>query len=351
MNSKHRMYAIPYNGTPVDWFISEVLKRKDNVHHVFCEMPLPSLVSHMQFMYQNGNDGSFSKFSPRLAYLHNCEEFLKKSVGKFVRICPVNAMYYKFNNTEELMNFSMEVINTVTKFQIEGVILTDIRIARIIHQILPELDIQTSCNGFQWTIRQMQLWKDLVGVSLFNPPREILRLPSKLKEMHDSGFKLKCLINESCLVGCTNSSNHQMSVSLACLGTCSSCYQKDVGDLLRSNWILPRWQKYYDKYVEVYKIAGRNMGGDYPFRCMDAYLSENNTMRLCDLIISGTHTPFILNVPDEFKNKLTLDKVPDKLAFCECKNCKSCTLCEKFMENYCPPEVRHKFFSNIIVKM
>lgn len=351
MNSKHRKYAIPYNGTNPDWFIEETLKRKENIDHVFCEMPLPSLVSHMQFMYQDKNNGSFSKFGERLRYLHNCADFLKKSAGKFKRVCPVNAMYYKFTDIKGLMDFCFEVINTVNKFNVEGIILTDIRIAKVIRQVLPELDIQTSCNGYQWSVRQMQLWKELVGVKLFNPPREILRLPSKLKEMHDAGFKLKCLVNESCLVGCINSFNHQMSISLGCLGTCSRCYQKDFGDLLRSNWILPRWQKFYDKYVEVYKIAGRNTDSDYPFRCMDAYLFENNSMRLCDLIISGTHIPFNLYVSEELKNKLTLDKIPDKLAFCECKNCKSCTLCEKFMNEYCESSLHSKFFSDVIVNV
>lgn len=281
LNSKHRMYAIPYNGTPVDWFISEVLKRKENVYHVFCEMPLPSLVSHMQFMFQSKGTGEFSQFNKRLSYLHDCEQFLIKSIGLFKRICPVNAMYYKFSDIAELMNFCIEVANTINRFSIDGVILTDIRVARVLRQLFPDLDIQTSCNGYQWTVRQMQLWRDIVGVSLFNPPREIMRMPSKLKEMAEAGFKLKCLINESCLVGCTNSFNHQMSVSLECLGSCSSCYQQDYADLLRSNWILPRWQRYFDKYVEVYKISGRNSDFDYPFKCLDAYLTENDSIGYC----------------------------------------------------------------------
>ena len=301
-------------------------------------------------MFQNKNRSSFSNFEVRLKYLHSCEEFLVKSFGKFKLVCPVNAMYYKFTDEKELLDFSFEIINTVNKFRIDAVILTDIRIAKIIRQVLPDLEIQTSCNGYQWTIPQMRLWKDLIGVTLFNPPREILRLPSKLKEMHEAGFKLKCLVNESCLVGCINSFNHQLSISLGCLGTMSSCYQRDFADILRSNWVLPRWQKFYDKYVEVYKIAGRNSFANYPFICMDAYLSENNTMRLADLIISGTQIPFAKHVPEEYKNRLTLDKIPDKLVFCECKNCKSCTFCEKFMENYCPESIRNKFKVEINIK-
>ena len=84
---------------------------------------------------------------------------------------------------------------------------------------------------------------------------------------------------------------------------------------------------------------------------MDAYISENNSMRLCDLIISGTHVLYDKLISDEYKNKLTLDKIPDKLAFCECKNCKSCTLCEKFMRDYLPKDASaDKFIFNFLVK-
>jgi collagenase-like PrtC family protease len=50
---------------------------------------------------------------------------------------------------------------------------------------------------------------------------------------------------------------------------------------------LPRWQKYFDEYVDIYKIAGRNSEGDYPLKTMDAYLTEKNDMVLTDLMIPG----------------------------------------------------------------
>ena len=45
------------------------------------------------------------------------------------------------------------------------------------------------------------LWRKECGASVFNPSREILRTPAKLKEMHDAGFKIKAIVNESCLFG------------------------------------------------------------------------------------------------------------------------------------------------------
>ena len=62
-------------------------------------------------------------------------------------------------------------------------------------------------------IKQMNYWREEAGITVFNPPREILRTPNKLKEMKEEGFILKCLINESCLYGCPQTINHCMSLS------------------------------------------------------------------------------------------------------------------------------------------
>ena len=49
-------------------------------------------------------------------------------------------------------------------------------------------------------------------------------------------------------------------------------------------------------------------------------------------------------VPRKIAEKLTLDKIPDKLIACECKNCKKCGMCEKFMKSYVPKEYWDRFY-------
>ena len=39
MNPKRRTYSLPYNGTNPEWFLQEVEKRKQNIDHVYCELP------------------------------------------------------------------------------------------------------------------------------------------------------------------------------------------------------------------------------------------------------------------------------------------------------------------------
>ena len=248
-----------------------------------------------------------------------------------------------------MKDFVISLARAANYYQLEGFILSDYRMAVLLHALLPDLEIHTSCNAYQWNPKQMEMWRDKCGVKVFNPPREILRMPVRLKEMHEAGYKLKCLINEGCLMGCPNSFNHNLSIAMGCTAPILSCCQNGIADLFRANWILPRWQKYYDEYVDIYKIAGRNSEGDYPFKTMDAYLSENNDMVLTDLMISGTVMFARRMLPEDVLQKITLDKVPDKLLTCECNSCEQCKLCHTILASLIPEEYHSRFVFKVKV--
>ena len=76
---------------------------------------------------------------------------------------------------------------------------------------------------------------------------------------------------------------------------------------------------------------------------MDAYLTENDSMPLTDLMFSGTigFTSHVL--PPEILQKITLDKVPDKLLTCECKDCARCNLCTKILSDIVPKKYWETF--------
>ena len=229
------------------------------------------------------------------------------------------------------------------ELQLEGFILSDYRVAALLHALLPEAEIHTSCNAYQWNLRQMEIWREKCGATVFNPPRESLRTPSRLKEMHDAGFRLKCLVNEACLMGCPNSFNHNLSIAMGRRPVLLSCCQNGIADLFRANWILPRWQKHYDDVVDIYKIAGRNTEGDYPFKTLDAYLAEDDSMPLAELMISGTVLFATHMLPAEVLRRITVDKVPDKLLTCECRECEGCGLCERILSEIIPEKYRESF--------
>ena len=359
MKANRRMYSLPYNGTNPEWFLQEAEKRKNNIDHVYCELPNEEMLSHVRFIFDgNHNTNLEQEKDPdygntdlkRAAYIRNCEEFLRISKGKVRRICPVNAMFYQYNTEEELKDFVISLAQAANYYQLEGFILSDYRMAVLLHALLPELEIHTSCNAYQWNMRQMEIWREKCGVKVFNPPREILRVPENLKKMHNAGYKLKCLINEGCLMGCPNSFNHNLSIAMRCNAPVLSCCQNGIADLFRANWILPRWQKRYDEYVDIYKIAGRNSEGDYPFKVMDAYLTENNDMPLEELTISGTMMFAHRMLPKEILQKITIDKVPDKLLSCECSSCEQCKLCQTILAELIPEEYHSRFVFKVNVE-
>lgn len=352
MSRKNRKFSLPYNGINPLAYITEVEKRIKYIDHVFCELPNSELLSHIRFMHKGSLDNDISSqgsYIKRASYINNCLDFLQMSKGKFRRICPINAMYYKFDTFDDLFLFCYDLSKLVSEFSIDGLIISDYSVASLFSKLRPDVEIHTSCNGYQWNIRQMEIWRKQCGVTVFNPPREILRKPTVLKEMHDAGFKLKCIVNEGCLMGCPNTFRHQLGISLNCYTGPISCCQMGIGDIFKANWILPRWLKYYDNYVDIYKIAGRNTTGLYPFRCLDYYLNEENNVPLNDIFISGTSL-ILSKLPKEIISKITLDKVPDKLMTCECKECNKCNLCEKILEKYIPKSYHNQFLYNPIIE-
>ena len=97
-----------HNGTNPEWFLQEVEKRKQNIDHVYCELPFKEMISHVRFTFddrKSAGENPADVDAMRALYLKNCFEFLRLSRGKVRRICPVNAMCYPFAAEDEVKNF------------------------------------------------------------------------------------------------------------------------------------------------------------------------------------------------------------------------------------------------------
>ena len=150
MNPKRRIYSLPYNGTNPAWFLQEVEKRKQNIDHVYCELPYKEMLSHVRFAFDGQNEENSDSAKANLNranYVRNCLDFLRISYGRVRRICPVNAMYYRFNNFTEMQDFVVNIAKLVQQYRIDGLILSDYRVATLVHALLPELEIHTSCKN------------------------------------------------------------------------------------------------------------------------------------------------------------------------------------------------------------
>jgi len=209
-----------------------------------------------------------------------------------------------------------------------------------IHKIYPDIDVQTSCNAYIYNVRQMDYWNEKCGTTTFNPAREVTRMPSILKTFKNRGYRIKCIVNEACLFGCPVSITHVTKQSDNCHDNklcVGNCYQDNLANIFRSNYLIPRWLKYYDKYIDIYKIAPRTVSTDTLNDFIDCYVNEKDDEDLCKFTSTGTISNFnIIN-----HNRIAFKKlnpiqikckdVPDKLMTCECKRCNTCKICEERM--------------------
>jgi hypothetical protein len=64
---------------------------------------------------------------------------------------------------------------------------------------------------------------------------------------------------------------------------------------------------------------------------------------LLELEISGTMLFASHMLPAEILRRITIDKVPDKLLTCECRECERCGICEKILSELIPEKYRERF--------
>lgn len=332
MSKENRKFSVPYNNSDPEDYISRVLTPNLNyVENVFFS-PIFLVANHQVGLSMLTKDYkmSFGANSDRvLRELFDKEnktkEFMKLSKGLTKRIITLNAGHYDFSDIEMKAFVHSKLRPLIEDYEIDGFICTDFNMARYIHKLWPGLELHTSCNCFQWNVRQMHIWQEEAGISVFNPPREILRSPGKLKEMHDEGFKLKCLCNEACLYGCPNTVNHCMNVALGSKPFDGLCDRNQPVNFFKANWILPRWLPKLDPYVDIYKISGRMASTDYIQYTLKAYINEEDDIDLLKIVIGGTRMGIAAEI-----SSIPCNMIHDKLLVCECRECNNnCIECLK----------------------
>lgn len=306
---KKRMFSVPYNNSIADDYLSAIEPFKDNIDSIF--FGIPSLLD-TQYRYLYDEDTAE----------HNTLDFLTKEIF-CKRILALNKAHYDMSDNEVYIFCDEKVFPIIDRYNIEAVIVSEYNMAKYIHKYRPNLEIHTSTNSFMYNIRSMELWRDYCGATVFCPTRDILRTPNLLKKIHDAGFTLKCMVNESCRYGCpqqmTHCFNRATNFNLAC-----SNMKKDA--ILKCNWILPRWLEEFDEYVDIYKIIGRGASTEKIISMLDAYINERDDIYLDDFIYGGVARGNHVNLPTNI--------IPDKLLTCECLDCKTCNVCSELVSQY-----------------
>lgn len=326
-----RKFSVPYNNSNPDEYLKAILPFKNSIENIY--FSYPGVGAHVT------PDNLINNLSDAYEYTQG---FLTQTKGVYKRILAVNTCFIPLSDTDKQAFIINTLLPILLGFEIEGIIISDFTLARLIHQMIPNLEIHTSCNTYQFNEKTYEYWYDEAGISVFNPPRESLRNPQLLKNIKSDKWKIKCLVNEACLYGCPQNINHACYLSVGSeLHTAYFCNRSTwrYSDILRTNFILPRWLKYFDDIVDIYKLSGRACPTEKIVDMLDAYINERNDVNLLRIItwrVDIQDSRFIIPV----------NRVPDKLLDCKCSDCDSCKICEnvvrKCLSNIPLEELRYE---------
>lgn len=317
-----RKFSVPYNGHNPERYLEQLEKYKDNID---------SFYFGLQGTFSSHYTNTIGTVEKQLVFQQNTYRFLENTKGKYKRFLTLNSCFYPESEFNQAVMVYNRLVPFYETFELDGVIVADFTLAKAIHQIIPQLEIQTSCNTYQFLTKTFDYWNKECGTTTFNPPREILRIPHLLKEAKATGYRLKCIINEPCLFGCPHQINHACYIAAGGVPVQLYCDRdnKDFTDIFKSNFVLPRHLKLFDDYVNVYKIAGRGKDTNEIAYILDAYVNERNDVDLMKILAHRTIKTWYKEI------HIPVKMVPDKLLACECKECDTCEVCKKIIEKCC----------------
>jgi collagenase-like PrtC family protease len=325
-----RKFSVPFTweGNVGD-YIAFLKKNAKHIDSVYFSLPhILGVESHYTVIPKN------LSVPPESLSLRDLQtlKFLVKSNGIVKRIAAINQLPVCLPYDEYEKRIKELIIPFLKMYKIEAVILTHLYVGKFIREALPDIEIQTSCNGFHFIPWQMDIWRDELGVEIFNPPREVLRTPSMLREFKKKGYKIKALVNDACMYGCPYQVTH--AASNANFGfrdwrpQSEDCTLGKPENLFRSNWVLPRWLPKLDDYVDIYKIVGRGFPLSFIQKATECYINLDDDINLLDILSRLGTTSTLLD------KQIPCSAIPDELLTCCAGNCKTCGICEKLVMEY-----------------
>lgn len=330
---KARKFTVPYNNNEPEYYLKKVIDpHLENIDSVYFEVPNILIRNHMSFNITRNVQEFFKSQQYTFKFVQILRDTPKyANIKKYVTLnCASYTQLSQYDKYLYVGNYMSELVN---KYKIDGIICADLEFAAAVKAIFPQLDIQTSCNTYQFLPRAMTLWHNAVGTTTFNPPREVMRDVELLKKIASTGFRLKCLVNEACVFGCPQNINHAHYVADKGLGHELYCdaYQPRLSDIFRTNFVLPRHLKYYDDYVDLYKLSGRGHKTDRIARIVDAYVNERDDVPL-NHAITSRKSKLLNTLEAEYNFTIPVSAVPDKLLTCMCEKCDNgCEICDKII--------------------
>lgn len=213
------------------------------------------------------------------------------------------------------------------EYGVQSVTVTNLTLARLIKEALPDLYVTASVLMGLATPAQALMVRDCVDA--ITPDTRLLRDLTGLKRLR-SAFpgEIRLLVNEACLPGCPFRTQHFYEMGYGHdfpLSLCEQMLAERPWLRLTGAWVLPRHLTFYDGLYDHLKLAGR-----VTLRDRDRYLTlleayVNRAPILPTAIGGGPASPLdLIDASDEwFAFVLHCDK-----------RCDICSVCREYYERY-----------------
>ena len=256
-------------------------------------------------------------------YLERCAKLLSilNKTKEYKAVITLNGNYTQFT-LKEKHELAERVAEQVIKYNIYGCVISNFDVALKLHELCPNLVLNTSCNLPQYEVSVLEPWRKYLNCNIVNPSRNSSRNILLLKSFYKAGYKIKLMLNEPCDLYCPNICSYcpkSMDTSYLCFG------YRTKQSPLHSCIILPRWLNIFDEFVDHYKITGRyNKDVDYILNQFKNYLTRSDDCYLGEFHPNARH----INIP--------VNAIPNDLLYCSSNNksCEECGICNKIYQDY-----------------
>lgn len=311
-------FTIPYNNSDPESFIRVFEPYAEHIHSFYFGFP-GLFATHNP--YRKGIQSLIEDNANTYRFLQLCK-------GRFKTVLCINTPVYPLTIDDLYFKILKELTPLSIDYGLSAVNVASPTIADLISKTFPNLEVQTSCNTYSFLPRQYQEWHDRFGVTVFNLPREALRSPQLLKDFKSLGFISKCIVNEGCIYGCPANIEHACSFVMPEFAVHVLCDQPNyrLSDIFRSNFIPPHRLDEFNGLLDIAKIAGRSFSTERILQIFLAYLHRDPDADLRTLLHARS-----VKLLEENHLSIRASDWPKKTLSCECKECHTCSVCEKAM--------------------
>lgn len=330
-------FSVPFNGDPE--LVDFLLDNKRFINDIYFGMPHNLLPSGRIIEYNEKSEN----------YLSNLIKSLKTlKENKIICNLAMNSACEgeKIFSRDTLNKYKYFISEFVKDDLIKGVILSNPVYIKELKKEFPNLIFSISINANINSVYRAK-YADKMGFNTITIDRDINHNKELIKRISKNvSAKIKVLVNECCLNEClfrsfhfNLMSHHKKDIDYKKRIPCVEIYSKEPWDMLKSSFILPKDLKGYEGFVDVFKIAGRNL----PTRILKYLLKSYFYRKKKGDLLAILSCYGLFTWKDEFIKKnnkipyLEMNKLPENFRkiISNCNfNCKKCNYCKNIWD-YC----------------